>query len=178
MARPALPGIPPPEGIESRHLDTGPLRRHASLWSLGILGAVLAWGVSGYAGDRQVDHVIDNGAGRFELKVPGVVRCGNVIATRIHLVPRRTIDKLVVEVDVALWRQITTNSMVPAAASEASADGRHRFTYDRVDAGKPFDLQIQQQVNPSLFGVNHGRIAFLDGDQPLGDLALDITVLP
>ena len=179
MAPPALRGIRPPDGIDSKNLQPdSALHGHSSLVSLGILGAILAWGISGFAGDRLVDHAIDNDAGRFEVKVPGVVRCGNVIESRIHLTAKRRIAKLVIAVDTTLWRQITTNSMVPAPGSEASAKGRHRFTYDPIDAGQTFDLQIQQQINPSLFGINHGRIAFFDGDEPLADLALDIKVLP
>lgn len=172
-------GIRPPEGIEPRHLDAGPpLRRHSSVLSLGILGLVMIWGLSGHAGDRRANHVIDNPAGRFEVTVPDIVRCGNVIETRIQVVAKRRIDKLVIAVDEGLWRQITTNSMLPAAGGEASTDGQHRFSYDAVEAGQTFALQIEQQVNPKLFGANHGRLAFMDGDRPLADIALDIQVLP
>ncbi len=179
MAPQTLPGTPRPEGIEPRHFaGDRSFRRQASLLSLGILAAVLAWGLSGYAGDRHAQYSIDNEAGHFELNVPDIVRCGSVIETRIRVVAKQRIAKLVIAVDAPLWRQITTNSILPAASSEASENGRHRFSYDPVAAGQSFDLQIQQQVNPKLFGINRGTIAIMDGDRPLAEVALGIKVLP
>ncbi len=168
-----------PDGIDAENLQPdAPFRRHSSLFSLVLLGAVVAWGLSGLAGDRHADHSVDNASGRFELWAPVIARCGNVIESRVHVVAKRRIAKLVIGVDAPLWHQITTNSMVPAAASEASVQGQHRFSFDAIEAGQRFDLQIAQQINPSLFGVNHGRVIFLDGDQPLAEMALEIKVLP
>ena len=171
--------LPPPDGIHQGHIETRQgLRRHASILSLAVLGAVLAAGLSGYAGEKRIGLAVDNAAGQFRLEAPSIVRNGNIIETRVRVVAKRRIGKLVIGIEPGLWRQITTNSTTPDAANESFADGLFRFAFDKLDPGKVFEFQINQQVNPNLIGANRGRVVFLDGNDVLAQIPVAMRVLP
>lgn len=168
-----------PDGIGETNLrPPRGLHRHSGILSLGVLGALLAVGLSGYLGDRQQHFGVDNPAGRFTVDFPTRVRNGNIIETRVDVSPQRPIAKLVIAFEPGLWRDVTTNSTEPAAASETFEDGLLRFSFDKVDAGQSFHFQIAQQINPRLFGAHRGRIVFLDGRETLAEIPLSMTVLP
>lgn len=168
-----------PDGIgESNIKARRGLHPHASVLSLAVLGLLLAVGLSGYLGDDREHFAIDSAAGRFAVDFPTRVRNGNIIETLVDVKSERPIAKLVIAVEPGLWRNVTTNSTEPAAASETFEDGLLRFTFDKLDAGESFHFQIAQQINPSLMGANRGRIVFLDGSQRLAEIPLVMTVLP
>ena len=168
-----------PDGIDADQVERGrDPRSGSSVLSLVVLGLVVAIGLCGLAGERSVDLAVDNAAGRLELRVPSIVRSGNVIETRLHFVARQPVAKLVVAIEPELWRQITTNSIEPAAASEEFSDGMLRLSFDKLEAGQAFDLQFAQQINPALFGTNRGRIVVLDEQRQLAELAIELRVLP
>ena len=168
-----------PDGIERGNVEPRPgLHRHASHLSLLVLGAVLAAGLSGWLGEKRVALTVDNAAGRFEILAPAIARNGNIIETRIRVEARKRIGQLVIAFEPGLWREITTNSTVPTAADEGFADGLLRFSFDKLEAGEAFEWQIAQQINPSLNGINRGRVVFLDAKKPLAEVAIAIKVLP
>ena len=168
-----------PDGIARGHIEPRQgLHRHASFLSLLVLGAVLAAGLSGWLGEKRALLVVDNATGRFEILAPTIARNGNIIETRIRVEARKRIGQLVIGFEPDLWREITTNSTVPTAADESYADGLLRFSFAKLEAGEAFEWQIAQQINPSLNGINRGRVVFLDAKKPLAEVALALKVLP
>jgi hypothetical protein len=169
---------PPPDGIGTEHIDLRPLQQRPGILSLVILGALVVFGLSGYAGGGSAEHEVRNAAGTFELRSPDIIRNGDMLETRMHVVAQRPIDKLVIGVEPALWREVTTNSTVPQAAEETFRDGLFRFSFHRIEAGAAFEFQVAQQINPGLWGTNRGRVVFLDGDTVLAELPVALRVLP
>jgi hypothetical protein len=153
--------------------------RHASVLSLVVLGTVVGLGLSGALGGGRVERrAIDNAAVELAVRMPAVVRSGEMLETRVQVVAHKRIAQLVIGIDPALWRELTTNSQAPEPQSESYADGLLRLDHGALESGEKFDLQISQQVNPRLFGSNRGRIVVLDGARRLAELELDLKVLP
>lgn len=170
---------PPPDGVDREQIEPHRgVRRHTSILSLVVLGAVCAGGLSGYLGQKQIGLVIDNSAGRFEIDAPAIARNGNIIETRIHVLARKPVDTLVIGIEPGLWRGITTNATAPTPGGERFADGLWRFSFDQLAAGAEFEFQFDQQINPDLIGTNRGRIIFFDGTVPLAQATVTLTVLP
>lgn len=169
-----------PDGVRDEH--TEPPRffsRHASPLSLLVLGALLGAALSGLAGGgARSEQAVRNAEGEFAMLAPRITRNGDIMETRFRVLAAKRIDKLVIGVEPALWRQITTNSTMPDAADESFEDGLVRFSFAALDAGKAFEFKVAQQVNPDLVGSNAGRIVFLDGDRTLAEMRASLTVLP
>jgi hypothetical protein len=146
--------------------------------SILVLGAVVAFGLSGFAGSRSATKALANDAVELSVRTPEIVRNGEILETVIDVRPRRRIGKLVVAVEAGLWRELTVNSTVPAAADEAFEDGFFRFSFAALPAGQSFIFKIDQQINPALGGRNRGRIVVLDDKETLAELPLQLTVLP
>ena len=172
-------GPQPPDGIEPEQIEPRHgLGHHASLLSIGVLGAIVALGVSGFAGGR-ISHLVARGeAAEMTLTTPRVVRSGDILETRLQVVARQRIGKLVIGVERGLWREVTTNSMVPAAGDESHGDGFARFAFGPLEAGRSFEWQVAQQINPSLVGRNRGRVVVFDGERPLAETTVTMEVLP
>lgn len=168
-----------PDGIEERHHRLpGPLRR-PTLASLVVTGAILLAAIAGYAGGTpNPNHVIDSPAARLEVTTPSILRNGLFYETRIHIVPHRAFDDLVLGVEPSLWRDMTVNSAIPAAEKESFGGGLFRLSFGPAKAGEPIELKFDGQINPPLFGGNRGRIALFDGERPVTSLNLATRVLP
>ncbi len=168
-----------PDGIDEIHIDPRHrLGRHSSILSLGVLGTVLAIGLSGRVGVSSQTHRVDAPAARLEMKFPKVLRSGSFVETRIEVQARTDIAELVLAFEPSIWREVTTVSIRPSPADESHSDGLLRFGFDRLAAGQRFELQIQQQVNPSRFGSSQGRFVLFDGERPLLEVPLAYQVLP
>ena len=169
----------PPDGIGPEHLEPHRgLSRHASPASIVVLAALVVFGLSGLAGSRSRSSEVANAAVELNLRAPTVVRNGEVFETVIEVRPRRRIGKLVIGIEAGLWREVTVNSMVPAAADESFDDGHFRFTFAAVEAGRSFVFKIDQQINPALGGRNRGRVVVFDDQDRLAELPLELMVLP
>jgi hypothetical protein len=68
--------------------------------------------------------------------------------------------------------------MIPAATDERSTDGAFRFSFGEIEPGTPFLLKVDLQINPDIVGANHGRVTVYDGEDPLVETQISITVLP
>jgi hypothetical protein len=168
-----------PDGIAQEHIEPGHrLRRHSSVLSLFLLGALLAFALTGWLGSSSQTERVDSAAAQLELSVPKVLRSGSFSQTLIKVHARQDIGELVLAFEPSIWREVTTNSIVPTPAEETHADGLLRFSFDPLAAGESFELHIQQQVNPSRFGANRGRFVLLDGERPLLEVPLSYLVLP
>jgi hypothetical protein len=73
---------------------------------------------------------------------------------------------------------MTVNTMIPAAAEEASRDGEFRFTFDRLEGGSVFELKVDLQVNPDIVGGNEGDITVYDGEDAVIQVSIGMAVLP
>ena len=169
----------PPDGIAAEHIDKrGGLHAHASILSLLVLGAIVAWGASGYAGSRVERRSVAADAVALVVSAPSLIRNGEVYETTFEVTARRRIGKLVLAVSPSLWRETTTNSMVPQPGEQTFENGMFRFAFEPLEAGASFLVKADLQINPSLFGDNAGDVVVLDGRQRLASLPLRIRVLP
>jgi hypothetical protein len=169
-----------PDGITDRHFEPerGLLGR-ASVLPLLLLGGVLAAALLGLLGGRpNPTRIAETPEARLELNMPTLRRNGEFFEGRIRVTARRNIDELVLAASPSLWRDLTVNTMIPAAADESFEDGLFRFTYGPLEAGQSFEIKIDFQINPALFGGTAGEIAAFDGDRRLAGLHHELRVLP
>lgn len=117
-------------------------------------------------------------AGELTVDTREVARNGEFFETRIVATPRRPFEDLVIAVDSSLWRDLTINTMIPAAAEESFEDGAFRFSYGEREAETPIRLKIDAQINPSLFGGTEGRVRLFDGDEEIASVPVSMRVMP
>lgn len=168
-----------PDGIrDEHHRPPGGVRRHASPASLLILTGLVAVGLSGAAGGREVDRRTIGAGVELSVRAPRVLRNGELYEMRFAILTSRSIREPVVEVDEDLWEDMTVNTFMPAPAEESAAVGSYRFTFAPLAAGDSLLLKIDLQVNPPILGGNQGSVRVLDGEVPLVELPFEIEVLP
>ncbi len=167
-----------PDGIEESHVR--PLagwRRHASPLSLVAFGVVVALALVGVLGHERQWEVDTNGT-RMSIHMPEIIRNGEFLEIRVEVESTKAIGELAIGVDQALWEDLTINTLIPAAADEASEAGEFRFTFAELAADTRFLLKIDAQVNPDILGGNEGTVTVYDGEQALTTLDVSMTVLP
>lgn len=152
-------------------------RRHASPLSLVVFGVIVALALSGWLGRERTWNAEGEGA-TLQVHVPEIIRNGEFLEMRVRLVSDRPIEELVIGIDETLWEDITVNTMIPAAAEEASEDGEARFTFAELPAGTSFLFKVDMQVNPDIVGGNDGTLTVYDGETQLVATDLSVTVLP
>lgn len=169
---------PYPDGIEERNIrpDAGG-RGRASPVGLIVFGAVVALALVGVLGHERTWAATGGGVD-LEVHAPEIIRNGEFFELRVRVTADDAVDELVIGVDESLWEDVTVNTMIPAAADEASADGEVRFTFAELPAGTQFLLKVDLQVNPDIIAGNDGTITVYDGDERLTSADLAITVLP
>lgn len=167
-----------PDGIGRQHIELAAGTRHASLLSVLVLGAVVAAGLSGFAGGRAQTPSVATAAASLAVEMPSVIRVGQMLQTRVRVAARQPIDNLVIAVPSSLFDQITTNAMVPGAASESYDNGMWLLHFGKMHAGGAFMLQLSQQINPHSSGSDRGRVQVRDGVRVLAELPLEMKVLP
>lgn len=168
----------PPDGIGDEHAR--PLegwQRHASPLSLVVFGAVIVLGLTGVLGHERDWRADANGVA-LHVHAPETTRNGEFFEVRISVRSDEPIDELAIGVEEALWEDMTVNTMIPAATEEESADGEVRFVFAALEAGTPFLLKLDLQVNPDIVGGNDGVVTVYDGDEALVETAVSIAVLP
>lgn len=175
----AQPQSDPPEGIDKRHTlpHRGPAK-HASVISILLLGGILAVAATGVLGGSTTTVQRESAAVRAELEVPTVLRNGEFFEMRVEVSARRPIANLGVGVGAKLWRDVTVNTMIPAATEETFRDGSYQFSFGRLEQSKRFVSKIDGQINPARRGPTEGTVDILDGDRVLLSIPLQITVLP
>jgi len=167
-----------PDGIGERHAaPVSGWQRHASPLSLAAFGLVVVLAMIGVLGHERQWESDTNGT-RMSIHMPEVIRNGEFLEIRVEVRSTRQIGQLAIGVDQALWEDLTINTLIPAATDEASEDGEFRFGFGELSADTSFLLKIDAQVNPDILGGNEGRVTVYDGDEALGTLDVDMTVLP
>ncbi|MFA7439388.1 MAG: hypothetical protein WCZ66_00285 [Sphingomonadaceae bacterium] len=169
-----------PDGIDAD--DVRPRRifpSHSSPFSLLVLGGILLLAMTGWAGGQPNRIFVEDTDGvRLEVSWPKITRNGLIFETRIRIEPKRPVDDLVLGVSSSLWRDITINSMIPAATGEESRRGLFRFSYGTAEAGEVIEIKIDGQINPPLFGGTQGHIAIFDDEVELARIPLTMEVRP
>lgn len=167
-----------PDGIKVEHCqESGPgwtAWIRAALLS-GLLLAAL-FGFLGGAPTRGVQVTAD--AAAMRVHYPNPIRNGMFIETRIDIAARQPIGDAVVAISADLWRDMTINSLVPAATEEAYKDGEFRFHFGPLEPGENLLFKIDGQINPPRLERINGRIRLLDGTRELAAVPVSIRVIP
>jgi hypothetical protein len=114
----------------------------------------------------------------LEVHTSEIIRNVEFFEMRVTIASDHPLGELVIGVEEGLWTDMTVNTMIPAAADEASADGEFRFTFAELEANTPFFLKVDLQVNPDIVAGNDGAVTVYDGQEPLATTDVSITVLP
>ena len=168
----------PPDGISAEHIE--PLTgwpRHASPLSILVFGGVIVLGMTGLLG-RERDWRAEANGVVLGVHSPEIIRNGEFFEIRVDVESSEPLSELVIGIDASLWEDITVNTMIPAAADEASADGEVRLTFAELAPGTAFLLKVDMQINPDIVLGNAGTLTVYDGETQLVATDLSITVLP
>jgi hypothetical protein len=167
-----------PDGIAEEHVrPVAGWRRHASPLALVVFGTVMVLGMTGLLG-READWRAETNGVSLEVHTSEILRNGEFFEMRVRVEADEPITELVIGVDSALWEDLTVNTMIPAASDETSEDGEFRFTFAELEAGTPFLMKIDLQVNPDIVAGNEGAVSVYDGEEPLATTDVTIAVLP
>lgn len=172
--------VPPlPDGIEDRHARPKRFHAYANLVSLLVLGALMVTAMTGWlAGGRTTPRRVAGPAAKMIAAIPDRLRNGEFFEMRLTIQATQPIADATIAVPATLWRDMTINSMIPAASEEAFKDGAFRFRYGRLKAGDTLALKIDGQINPPLTIGTRGTIALYDGDTRVAALPVHIRILP
>lgn len=167
---------PAPDGISQDHERSagGP-----SPLPILFLGAILAAGLGGlYGGQSDPVREVRADGTTLSVRAPATLRNGMFFETVIEVTPTRPVDDLVIAVSDGLWREMTINTMIPAAQEESHAHGYQRFSFGKAEPGDTLRFKIDGQVNPPLFAGTSGEIAAFDSERKLAGLPVRMRVLP
>lgn len=167
-----------PDGIHEKHSEPHRgLRKHASPATLLILGSFLTAAAFGAFGKSSSFRASATGASLW-VEAPSRIRNGQIVEMRIHVHSEQPIDTLVVRVGADLWKNMTVNTLLPAANEEEMKEGAFEFTFGPLDEGSDWMMKVSLQMNPNLYGLNRGQISVLDRDEELASTEVRIRVLP
>lgn len=169
-----------PDGLSPPHLEgPTPVRRHASPVSVMLLGSLLLAALFGAFGGGAPPTLQTRGEGAdLAITGPQLLRNGEFFETHVVMTPRADAADLTLALDAPLLRDLTQNSMIPAASEEGFEDGAFRFRYGPVKAGESFEVKMDFQINPALLGGTRGDVAVYDGTRELARLPYRIEVRP
>ncbi len=171
--------VRPPDGIEERHWLPASRRRQAQgPLATSILTVIVIAGLLGLFG--LPDQTRTASVPRAELAVygPRLIRNGEFFEMRLRVRARRGIAEPVIAVGTEVWRDITINTMIPAATEEEYANGEYRFTFGSLDAGEELVFKVDAQINPNYWGSSSDQIRLLGGNDPITGVRYDLMVLP
>jgi len=176
-----MAGEPPlPEGISDKHARAdGPAAQYKGILSLILLGGLLLAALSGVMGGGRNPELRRSGpAATISVTAPEILRNGEFFELRITIEATRSIAHPTIGVSSSYWRELTINTMFPAADKESFADGMFQFEYPALDAGDYLEIKIDGQANPTLFGGTEGFISLSDGNTEIARVPLTLRVLP
>ncbi len=166
-----------PDGIGPDNVKAS--RRHANPLPLAVLAVFLGTGLLGSFGGQSGTYLhAENTEASLSVRAPRILRNGEFFEMVIDVVPKRPAQELVVGISDVLWREMTINTILPAAGKEEFSDGLRRFSFGEIPEGKMLSVKIDGQVNPHLGGKSMGEIAAFDGEKKLAKLTIATKVLP
>lgn len=169
-----------PDGLGEVHAARrGRLHRHASLFSLIVLGALMALALSGLlAGGRAHTTLAAAPGATLGVSAPRILRNGEFFEMRVAVEAKVPITDATLAIPPELWRDMTINSHVPAASEEAFEDGAFAFHYGPLKPGERLEIKIDGQINPPLTLGTRGFVRLQDGDRAIVTAPVAIGVLP
>lgn len=166
-----------PDGIDRHNLDE--VRPGWNWLSLLVLSAVMLAALLGVFGGGKTRPLVATGAAaQLTVTTPRTIRNGEFFEMRVRIAAKQPIGKAVLVVPATLWRDMTVNTMIPAAAEEKAEGGRFQFHYGAMQAGDVLDVKIDGQINPPLFAGTAGAIELADDRRTIVAVPLTIRVLP
>ncbi|WP_394653483.1 hypothetical protein [uncultured Sphingomonas sp.] len=124
------------------------------------------------ARDRTTPRRVEVTAATLTASIPDRLRNSEFFKMRSVVTDRTDMIDANVAVAPALCRNMTINSMVPAASDEEIKPGAFRFRHG------PLKVKIDGQVNPPLTIGTEGELALYDGDTRVAAPPVRIRVLP
>jgi hypothetical protein len=169
-----------PEGIGEEHTRRQSFVQHYLGWAaLALLGALLALAMTGVLGGHPNPTLTaDNDRAELSVNTPHILRSGEFFEMRFRVQARQPIAKPVLAVSHAYLRDLTLNTFKPSPAGESSDGTFYRMEFDALEAGEAFEVMIDGQVNPDLFGGTKGSIELLDDETPIARLPLELEIRP
>jgi hypothetical protein len=117
-------------------------------------------------------------AARLQVYAPARVRGGVLFEARFHIRATQEIKKAILVLDPGWLEGMTVNTIEPAPAGEASANGRLSLELGHIPKGQSYLLFMQFQVNPTNVGHRRQNVQLYDGSRKLLELHRTITVFP
>lgn len=169
-----------PDGIADTHSNPPDcLRRHSSIWAFLLFGGVVAAGLAGVMGGVDGEPLaLDATEASLVVTTRRVIRNGELFETRFLIEARAPIADAVLAISPSFWRDMTVNTMIPAAAEEKFENGAFAFSYGPLEAGERIEIKLDGQINPPLFAGTTGTVSLRDGKRVLAQAPLSIMVLP
>lgn len=169
----------PPFAITHGNIAGGASSRRRTTAAVVILAAMLLLSFTGLLGGGAPRRVQAEGAAiSGELAYDAIVRSGNWFETRVTLRASADVRDLTIAVDDAVWRKMSIDTMAPDAESAEALDGEYAYHFGEVKAGETFDLKLDGQIQPGLPRRQSGAIRVRDGERPLLQFPVSLTVLP
>lgn len=169
-----------PDGIREEHArPKSLLRRYLGWWALAFLAALLAVAFTGVLGGHpNSTRVAETARAELAVNVPEVMRSGEFFEMRFRVQARDSIGKPVLAVSQSYLRDLTLNTFKPSPAEETSDGTHYRMEFEPMEPGDSFELMIDGQVNPDLFGGTSGTIELLDDQARITGMPLKLKVRP
>ncbi|WP_260581310.1 hypothetical protein [Sphingopyxis sp. PET50] len=150
--------MPAPDGIAEPQARQRIWDRHASPISILLLGGVLALALAGFAGGQpSPTTAADFGAATLSVRTPAVIRNGEFFETEIRVTAAVPLEEVGIAVSPGLWRDMTINTMIPAAREESFMRRPVPLRLWRARGRRGADRQDRRPDQPAAFRGQRGR---------------------
>jgi hypothetical protein len=178
--QPLSPHVPPGLAID-RHRDWQGRGRY--LWVKRVITAALvvfvAAALLNVFGQRTVASTAQTPSATLKVTTPHDVRLGLIYQTRIDLTAHRTLSHPVLTLSSGWFDGSTLNSTDPSALSETPRGSGVALSYPGLAAGRTMSVFMEWSANPTAPAWNRPqRIALLDGNMPILQRTIHVTVFP
>lgn len=171
--------LDPPFGIAPRHDDVGRFAAWRTPLAVLVIVGVIGAAFTGWLGGGTDEKTrLETPMATIEMTHAGILRSGNWFETRVRITPRQALSDLVVGIDDPLWSGMSIDTIVPDAESATALDGVYAYHFGKVEAGQPFVLKFDGQIQPRSFRRLEGNLHVADGESEIATIPLRLTVLP
>lgn len=169
-----------PDGIREEHARPQSfVRRYLGWLALVVLAALLSVALTGFLGGHpNPTRVVESSRAELEVNLPEIMRSGEFFEMRFRVHARDSIKRPVLAVSHSYLRDLTLNTFKPSPAEETSDGTYYRMVFEPMEPGDSFELMIDGQVNPDLFGGTQGSVGLLDDEAPIASMPLKLEIRP
>lgn len=168
-----------PQGIEESHTHGRNWYRFANPLSVLGVGLFLAAALAGvFGGQPHPAKLVDVSAATMRYEFPEILRNGEFFEMRVVVDAKQPFSDLQIGISSEYWRDLTINTMIPAASEEKAEKGVYLFSYGEMEAGDRLTIKIDGQINPPMFAGTRGELTLRDGDRVLGSVPVKLRVYP